>query len=279
MLTDAGHLADPADAASGPPAGAVIALDLVEGRLGPQGAASRAESEFLFRISHKMATPLSVILGFGELLELSELPEPEAEYVGRVVESAKDLVELVNAVREVARIKSGRPPTSIGPTAVTPLVEESVTRLAGVAGRKGVAIISAELDGPTYAAADPAHLEQVIETLVSNAVKYNSAGGTATVSVRSDGDRVAIEVADTGPGIEPGRLDRLFVPFERLGVEAGDGHGAGMSLVLAGHLVELMGGTVVVQSEPGAGSTFTVYLPATAPPSADQRSSRPTIGP
>lgn len=229
--------------------------------------ANAAKSEFLSRMSHELRTPLNSILGFAQLLELDELDDDQRDSVQHILTAGRHLLELINEVLDIARIEAGRMTLSLEPVPATDVLADVVALLAPLAGRRGITISTGGGDG-VYALADRQRLTQVLLNLLSNAIKYNRVGGSVTMGCsRVDGTGVVITVADTGRGIPPELVDRLFTPFDRLGVEAvSSEEGTGLGLVLSRHLAVAMGGSLDVVSRPGEGSTFTVTLPLAGDP-------------
>ena len=225
--------------------------------------ANRSKSEFLSRMSHELRTPLNAVLGFGQLLELDDLTESQQEAVEQIVKGGRHLLDLINEVLDISRIEAGNLPLSPEPVLVNELVVDTLTLMRPLADHRGIEIVHepTAFDG-VHVLADRQRLKQILLNLVANAVKYNRIGGTVTVSSETvDGGRVRIVVADTGPGIRVEDLDRLFVPFERMGAERSDVEGAGVGLALSRRLAEAMGGTIEVESTDGEGSRFSVLLP------------------
>ena len=223
-------------------------------------AANAAKSEFLSRMSHELRTPLNAVLGFGQLLEMDELTAEQRDGVVQILKAGKHLLELINEVLDLARIESGRLSLSPEPTAVRDLIDEAVGLIGPLADAAQIDL-HLEVEDATVRA-DRQRLKQVLLNLLSNAVKYNRAGGAVWISSHPvAGERACITVADTGPGIAAARLERLFEPFERLGAEETTVEGSGLGLSLTKLLVEAMGGTIEVESEPDRGSTFRVVFP------------------
>jgi CheY-like chemotaxis protein len=223
-------------------------------------------------MSHELRTPLNAIIGFSQLLELDELLPKQQRHVGLIVKAGRHLLELINEVLDVARIEAGRLQLSLEAVPVCTAIREALDLVRPLAARREVRL-SLNDDGLTQEGtrqvrADPLRLQQVLLNLLSNAIKYNREGGQVTVRCVPTGDRLCIAVQDTGPGIAPEQLNRLFVPFERLGAEQTRVEGTGLGLALARHLVEAMDGQLDVQSTVGAGSIFTVTLPLAARPPA-----------
>jgi len=248
--------------------------------------ANGAKSEFLSRMSHELRTPLNSILGFAQLLERKPLPDDQRKGVEHILKAGRHLLNLINEVLEIARIESGRQNLSLEPVRVATVLQESRALIHPLATQRGLTIDDCDVDPELYVRADRQRLVQVLLNLLSNAVKYNRVPGAVSIScdlgARDDGETVArIGVHDTGPGIEPDQLDRLFVPFERLGAEQSEVEGTGLGLALSQRLVEAMGGTLSVDSTPGAGSTFWIELLMADSPArqAGRAPSRDPFGP
>jgi PAS domain S-box-containing protein len=226
--------------------------------------ASRAKSEFLSRVSHELRTPLNAILGFTQLLELEDIAPSHAESVQHISEAGRHLLSLINEVLDVARMDAGRFALTPEPVEIRSFLSEALERTRTLARRHNVALILDSRDTskpPLQVLADRQRLHQVMFNLISNAVKFNHAGGRVTVSYRAEGPNVRIMVADTGRGIEPDKLARLFLPFERLGAESTDVEGSGIGLALSRGIVTALQGELNVESRVGEGSTFWVRLP------------------
>jgi PAS domain S-box-containing protein len=231
--------------------------------------ASSTKSDFLSRMSHELRTPLNSVLGFAQLLEMDDLPVDQSEAVGHILRAGGHLLDLIDEVLDIARIESGRLTLSVEQVHLDDVLRDAVdlTRPLAEHGEVSVSVDVGDLPAAGHVAADRQRLLQVMLNLLSNAVKYNRRGGTVEITAgAAPGDRVRITVTDTGSGIHPGDLHRVFDPFDRLGAEKTNVQGTGVGLTLSKHLVERMGGDLTVQSEPGIGSQFTVELAAVAPP-------------
>jgi PAS domain S-box-containing protein len=245
-------------------------------RLAKQEAddANQAKNEFLSRMSHELRTPLNAVLGFGQLLELDDLREEQRVSVAHIIRAGRHLLELINEVLDISGIEAGRFAVSPEPVSVRDVAQEALALIQPLAAEMRVRIESlmpAGEDGRVLA--DRKRLGQVLLNLISNAVKYNHRGGSVSVSaVAVPGGRTRIQVSDTGPGIHPAMVHRLFRPFERLGAGPTAIEGTGLGLALSKRLMNAMGGTIGVDSRLGEGSTFWVELPAVeAPPRRHER--------
>ena len=239
--------------------------------------ASRAKSDFLSRMSHELRTPLNSVLGFSQLLEMDELAGSQGEAVGHIMRAGRHLLNLIDEVLDIARIESGNLELLLEPVRLRDVVGDAVDLAGPLAERAGIDVVVDEASFPPgrYALGDRQRLLQVLLNLLSNAVKYNRPGGRVDVGVKRQGSgALRIVVADTGSGIDPADLDRVFEPFDRLGAERSSVEGTGVGLTLSKHLVERMGGVIEVHSALGQGTTFTVELPEAEAPE-DHRPAAP----
>ena len=222
--------------------------------------ANQAKSEFLSRMSHELRTPMNSVLGFSQLLERDEqLSAEQRDSVHHIVSGGRHLLQLIDEVLDIARIEAGRMALSPEPVAVCDLLEDAVALVRPLAAERRIAISVDADDCSRHVRADRQRLKQVILNLLTNAVKYNRQAGAICISCQpADGGRLRIAVTDTGLGIAAEHLDRLFVPFDRLGAEQSGPEGTGIGLALSKGLVEAMGGFIGVDSRPGEGSTFWV---------------------
>ncbi len=252
-------------------ANAELATEVTERRRAETAAdaANRAKSEFLSRMSHELRTPLNAILGFGQLLELGGgTRDPES--VEQILKAGRHLLALINEVLDIARIEAGRLSISLEPVIVGEVITAALDLMRPLAAARGVQLPAAVPAGDVCVMADRQRLQQVLLNLLSNAVKYNREGGTVAVSyVAEPGSaRVRIAVGDTGRGIPAEMLARLFTPFDRLDADSTGVEGTGLGLALSKRLAEAMGGTILVDSRVGEGTTFTVDIAAAEAPAA-----------
>jgi signal transduction histidine kinase/ActR/RegA family two-component response regulator len=224
--------------------------------------ATHVKNAFLSSTSHELRTPLNSILGFTQLLELSDLSEEDHDSVERILAAGRHLLALINELIDIARIESGELSLSIEPVCLEPLVAEACQLMAPLAAERAIRIASHSENASLAVRADRQRLSQVLVNLISNAVKYNRRGGAIDIACRAAGTgRVEVAVTDTGPGIPPGDMQRIFVPFDRLGAEQAGVEGTGIGLPLARTLTEAMHGELTAASEVGHGSSFTIALP------------------
>ncbi len=231
---------------------------------------SHAKDEFLATISHELRTPLSAILGWAQVLERG-VAEPETVRHGlaAISRNARTQVQLIEDLLDMNRIEAGQVRLDLQCIEIGGVIAAAVDAALPAASAKGVVLRS--VLGPEVATVmgDSARLQQAVGNLLNNAIKFTPNGGqvSVTVSLSSSGASVQIAVADTGHGIEPAFLPRVFERFQQQDATITRRHGGlGLGLSIVRHLVELHGGSVSADSlGPDFGSTFTVVLPAAAP--------------
>jgi len=228
--------------------------------------ASRHKSDFLATMSHELRTPLNAIIGFSEVLReqmFGELNERQLAYVTDVHEAGQHLLSLINDVLDLAKIEAGRMDLELSEVAVSDLLRSALSMQSERASRGGIELSLSTEPAEITVAADERRVRQIVFNLLSNAIKFTPAQGRVDVSARVDDGQVEVAVADTGPGIAAAELETIFEEFE----QASDGkqaEGTGLGLPLSRRLVELHGGRLWVESEPGHGSTFRFTLPLEA---------------
>ena len=228
-------------------------------------AASRAKTEFLARMSHELRTPLNAVLGFAQLMEMDRA-EPVAPGQQRrlrlVREAGEHLLHMINDMLDLTRIESGGLALQPEPVALRALVEQALEMVRAMAEK---AQVSLQLlpGAECVVQADPTRMRQVLLNLLTNAIKYNRAGGRVEVTVSATPPgHASVAVRDTGLGIAEADLPRVFEPFHRGDHAGGTIDGAGIGLAVTRALVQLMGGQIHASSVAGAGSVFSVSLPA-----------------
>ncbi|MCA9492509.1 MAG: HAMP domain-containing histidine kinase, partial [Myxococcales bacterium] len=210
-------------------------------------------------MSHELRTPLTAILGYTELLQ-EELPEDAAPDLDHVRGSARQLLQLVDDVLDLARVDAGKIELSTGDWSLRDLVEPAVTEIRSVARQKGLEV-RCSMPGDLLLHTDRVRVRQILANLLSNAVKFTERGSVSLEAVQTP-DGVRIAVSDTGPGLSPEVQARLFQRFVQADPSTTRRHGGtGLGLAICRELAQLLGGSVDVRSAPGEGSTFTLTLP------------------
>jgi len=231
--------------------------------------ANLAKSDFLSSMSHELRTPLSAILGFAQLME-SNTPAPSStqmENITQILQAGWHLLKLINEILDLAVIESGKVSLSPEPVLLSEVMLECQAMIEPQAQQSNVHVSFPRFDIPCFVQADRTRLKQVLINLLSNAIKYNRAGGMVVViSAPGSPGHMNIGVEDTGEGLSEEKLAQLFQPFNRLGQEGGNNQGTGIGLVVTKRLVELMGGTIGVESKVGTGSKFWIELGTTDAP-------------
>ncbi len=239
-------------------------------------AASRAKSEFLANMSHEIRTPMTGVLGMIDLVRLSALPAEEREHLELARSAADSLLSLLNEILDLSKIEAGRLEISPAPFSVRHCVSQAVRMFEVSTHDKGLDLITRVDAGvPDNVVGDALRLRQILVNLVGNAVKFTERG-SVVVQVRIETQTAAevvlhIQVTDTGVGIPAEKQNMIFDPFRQAdGSMARRYGGTGLGLTISARLVELMGGKIRVESEPGKGSTFSFTIPM-APASAEER--------
>jgi signal transduction histidine kinase len=246
-------------------------------------AANRHKSAFLANMSHELRTPLNAIIGFSEVLGervFGDLAEKQSEYVHDIHGSGHHLLSLINDILDLSKIEADRLELTLAPFELAATLENAAVALQERARLRGVALRNdwpPEL-GPIVA--DERRLGQVLDNLLSNALKYTGESGTVTIRAQGSPDHVEVAIVDTGIGIAEEDLPIVFEAFGKAGEAARDyshaHEGAGVGLALTKRLVELHGGRLWVESELGQGSTFHFSLPRTGPGPAAGVAAEPT---
>jgi PAS domain S-box-containing protein len=242
--------------------------------------ANAAKSEFLASMSHELRTPMNAIIGFAQILEYdsNRLAADHLDFVREILKAGHHLLDLISDVLDLARIESGRVVLAMEGIDLAGLGEECRQLVQPLVDKAALAL-HVEIAAGRVVHADRMRLKQALLNLLSNAIKYNRRGGQVRLSVAAgSGQRWRIAVSDTGLGIAPARISELFQPFNRLGAESGAIEGTGIGLNITRRLVEMMGGSMGVDSTPGSGSTFWLELDAgnagnTGQPGTDERQS------
>jgi PAS domain S-box-containing protein len=228
-------------------------------------SANMAKSEFLSRMSHELRTPMNSILGFAQLLEMGELSERQTRSIAQILKSGRHLLDLINEILDIAKIDAGKISISLEPVQIRPVIHEMIETVSPLSLKKNIHIHLMEDCGQfdNYIMADQQRMKQILLNLINNAIKYNHPNGNVWIGCKSlvneaGEDVVGIFIRDDGFGINAGDLDRIFNPFERVNSAHMEIEGTGLGLAVVKKLVDVMHGTIQVESELGKGSTFSV---------------------
>jgi two-component system, NtrC family, sensor kinase len=228
---------------------------------------SRHKSEFLANMSHELRTPLNAIIGFSEVLSaqmFGSLNPKQAEYVTDVLESGRHLLALINDILDLAKVEAGRMELQLGTFSLTDVLERGMSMMQERAARRGVQLgLAVEpSDDGMQIEADEVKVKQIVFNLLSNAVKFTEAGGRVDVLAGRRDAEVLVRVRDTGIGIGPDDVERVFEEFEQVNsATSRSQEGTGLGLALTRRLVGLHGGRIWAESVVGVGSTFSFTLP------------------
>lgn len=225
-------------------------------------ASNQAKTEFLAAISHELRTPLTSIRGFAELMERRLPDERFRDQAGMIRKAAEYLNALLTQILDLVKLESGAMQATTGPVQLAPLLEGAVAFFAVTAAEKGLKLQLDVAPGlPETVTTDELRLKQILNNLLSNALKFTSEGGVTLHAGPQDG-RLLITVADTGPGIPAHLHETVFERFRQADASVSYQHGGtGLGLALSRGLAELMGGTLTLESTPGQGARFTLTLP------------------
>jgi signal transduction histidine kinase len=231
----------------------------------------RLKSAFVGSVSHELRTPLTAIKGYAEFLEDGiggELPTQQQAFVGEILQGAARLERLVDDLLDFARLESGAFKLVLAEADLVSKVRAIAHALKPQALEGAITLTLDVPDTPVPLRMDAGRIEQVLNNLVGNALKFTPPGGRVTVSVRPGAEAVRVEVADTGDGIAPAHLPHLFDRFYQVdNTSTRRVGGAGLGLTISKALVEAHGGTIGVETTPGKGSTFWFTLPTGPAPS------------
>ena len=231
--------------------------------------ANLAKSDFLSSMSHELRSPLNAILGFAQLIE-SDSPPPtpdQQEAVAQILQAGWHLLTLIDEILDLAKVEARQVPVSQEPVSLADVLGECEGMIEAQAQQRSIRVSFPDGDVPYFVLADRTRVKQVLINLLSNAIKYSFRQGAVEVSCfESAPGRIRLSVKDSGAGLSPEQVSQLFQAFNRLGQEASSVEGTGIGLVVAKQLVELMGGTIGVESTVGVGSTFWFELLSVAEP-------------
>jgi signal transduction histidine kinase len=226
---------------------------------------SRHKSEFLANMSHELRTPLNAIIGFSQVLQqrmFGEINEKQDDYLADILSSGNHLLSLINDVLDLSKVEAGQVELDIAPFSLQEALERGVVMVRERATKNRVQLsleLAPDADGVR---GDERRVRQIVFNILSNAVKFTPAGGRVSVTTARVNGEVLVSVTDTGPGVAPADQTRIFEEFQQTDVGVEQREGTGLGLALSKRLVELHGGRIWVESEPGRGSRFVFTLPS-----------------
>jgi signal transduction histidine kinase len=233
--------------------------------------ANRAKTEFLATMSHELRTPLNAISGYTSLLRMGvkgPISEAQEEYLARIERSGRHLLSLIQDVLSFAKLEAGRVEVTVDDVAVYPILVEMESLTLPQMHEAKLKLVVDACDPGLRVRADAERLRQILLNLFSNAIKFTPEGGTVSLGCVTDERHAYLSVADTGPGIPPDKREAIFEPFVQLQRQAaGSQAGTGLGLSISRDLAHVMNGDLLVESEVGQGSKFTIVLERAADPS------------
>jgi signal transduction histidine kinase len=234
--------------------------------------ANQHKSDFLANMSHELRTPLNAVIGFSEVLGeemFGELNEKQSEYVDDIHSSGRHLLSLINDILDLSKIEAGRMELDVTTFDIRMALGNALTLVSERAERRGIALESKIDESLADMTGDERKVKQILLNLLSNAIKFTPEGGRVTLTAHGADSMVTISVRDTGVGISAEDQEHIFEEFRQVGTDyARKVEGTGLGLTLTRRFVELHGGEIAVESEPGAGSEFRITLPFESPKTA-----------
>jgi signal transduction histidine kinase len=228
-------------------------------------AADRAKSKFLANMAHELLTPLNAIIGFSEVIKLDKVKSREhyPEYAGYICDAGSILLDIIHGILDLARIEAGKIQLQEEPIGFGALVQSAVNTISPIAQRKSIEVDCVLGDPLMMIYVDPTKFKQVLVNLLSNSVKFTEPRGRVHIeSVRHKSGDLVLLISDTGIGIPPKQIEKVFQPFEQVADHLTREHqGTGLGLPIAKALIELHGGELVLSSELGVGTTARIRLP------------------
>jgi two-component system, NarL family, sensor histidine kinase EvgS len=225
--------------------------------------ASKFKDQFLSTMSHELRTPLNAVLGFSDLLadeRYGALNDRQQRYVSHIHTGGKHLLKLISDILDLSKIEAGRMELSHEDVIVESSFAEVISTLYPLAEKKSQALLP-QVEPSLHVHADGMRFKQVLMNLVGNAIKFTPEGGRIELAARKVDEKVRVEVRDNGPGIPPEQQQRIFEAFVRLAQTGNATEGTGLGLAISARLIELHGGKLGIESQPGQGSCFYFSLP------------------
>ena len=223
--------------------------------------ANRMKSTFLANISHELRTPMTAILGFSELLGKRLQGQVEAKHADMIFSSGKRLLELLNNIIDLARLEAGEMPIELSTHRIEPIVGR-IAALWGLASEQKGLELHTDVDKDLVVFADPRRVEQILNNLVSNAIRYTSKGRIGIHAYATSENTVTVKIQDSGRGMSAEFLPHAFDEFRQERMDTSErAVGSGLGLAICKRLVDQMGGTIAIESEKGRGTTVAVIFP------------------
>jgi len=238
--------------------------------------ANQSKSMFIANMSHELRTPLNAIIGFSQLLSQdASISQEKKNLLQTIYKSGVFLLSMINDILDLSKIEARKIVLHPQPTELHTLIADIIVWLSSRAEEKGIKLeLASQIEAPSCILIDPDKLKQILINLITNAIKY-SKKGRVTLAVHSDQEFLYIDVADEGVGIKQEDIENIFKPFTQVG-DASDRTGAGLGLTITKKFIDAMDGEIMVESEVGKGSTFTVKIPYKLSNACEMREHRPS---
>jgi PAS domain S-box-containing protein len=234
-------------------------------RIAQVESSNRAKSDFLAAMSHELRTPLNAIGGYAELIEMGvagNISEQQKEYLTRIRNGQRHLLGIINDLLNFSRIESGQVTYELEDVDAHAMVDSVIDLVQSQATLKGIEMIHGPCPKNVHMRADRLKTEQIVLNILSNAVKFTPEGGKVTTTCGITGEQSWISVSDTGPGIPEDKRSEIFEPFVQLGRTLSSlQEGTGLGLAISRDLARAMNGNITIETAPGGGANFTVFLP------------------
>jgi len=224
--------------------------------------ANKAKSQFLSSMSHELRTPLTAILGFSQLIEEKTNEEQTKNYAQEIVNGGNHLLTLINDVLDLSKIESGNADVSIERLSLNNILVQTLDLIFPIAIQRAIQIKNnVSSCANIEIKVDEKHFKQILLNILSNAIKYNSKNGKITIDCTTDDNTLQLSITDTGKGLTPEQLSRIFQPFNRAGAGNSNIEGTGLGLAITEKLIKEMGGKITAESVIGEGTSFHIQVP------------------